>query len=252
MIPCHKKESTRERGNFQPISILSMLSKPLERHVSLSFSEHLRSHDLMYPNQSGFRTNHSCETTLINMTDKWLKAMDDGELVGAAFMDLSKAIDLVNHDVLRKKLAKYLISPQALQWFTTYLDNRTQQCLTLGALSSPLTLERGVPQGSILGPVLFSVYINDLPLSLGEANTDMYVDDTTLWSSSKSCNEIQQTLQSALNIIEQWLAVNHMVPNKLLIGTVQKLRHSGTDELGLYFDEIKLSEIKDEKLDEKN
>ena len=65
-----------------------------------------------------------------------------------------------------------------MQWFTSYLDNRTQQCLTLGALSSPLTLERGVPQGSILGPVLFSVYINDLPMSLGDANTDMYADDT--------------------------------------------------------------------------
>ena len=70
------------------------------------------------------------------------------------------------------------------------------------------TLEREVPQGSILGPVLFSVYINDLPVSLGEANTDMYADDTTLWSSSKSCNEIQQTSQNALNIIEQWFAVN--------------------------------------------
>ena len=75
-------------------------------------------------------------------------------------------------------------------------------------------------------------------MSLDEANTDIYVDDTTLWSSSKSCNEIQQTLQNTLNIIEQWLAVNHMVPNsvkkkKLLIGTVQKLRHSGTDKLDL-------------------
>ena len=165
----------------------------------------------------------------------------------------SKAFDLVNHDVLRRKLAKYLISPQALQWFTSYLDNRTQQCLTLGALSSPLTIERGVPQGSILRPVLFSVYINNLSLSLGEANTDMYADDTTLWSSSKSCNEIQQTLQSALNIIEQWLAANRMVPNcvktkKLLIGTVQNLRHSGTDELDLYLNETKLGEIKDQKL----
>ena len=89
VIPCHKKESTHERGNIRPISILSVLSKPLERHVSLSFFEHLRSHDLMYLNQSGFRVNHSSETALINITDKWLKAMDDDELVGAVFMDLS-------------------------------------------------------------------------------------------------------------------------------------------------------------------
>ena len=90
-------------------------------------------------------------------------------------------------------------------------------------------------------------------MSLGEANTDMYADDTTLWSSSKSCNEIQETLQNALNIIEQWLAVNRMVPNsvktkKILIGIVQKLRHSGAEELDLYLNETKLGEIKDEKL----
>ncbi|CAB4025078.1 Hypothetical predicted protein [Paramuricea clavata] len=202
VTPCHKKESTHERGNFRPISVLSMLSKPLERHVSLSFCEHLRSHDLLYLNQSGFRSHHSCETALINITDKWLKAMDDGELIGAVFMDFSKAFDLVNHDVLLRKLAKYHISQQALQWFTSYLDGRSQQCSVLGSLSSSLMLERGVPQGSILGPILFSIYINDLPMSLGEANADIYADDTTLWSSSKSCDEIQQTLQNALDITE--------------------------------------------------
>jgi hypothetical protein len=79
--------------------------------------------------------------------------MDDGELIGAVFMDFSKAFDLVNHDVLLRKLAKYHISRQALQWFTSYLDGRSQQCSILGSLSSPLMLERGVPQGTILGPI---------------------------------------------------------------------------------------------------
>ena len=234
-----------------------MLSKPLERHVSLSFCEHLRSHDLLYLNQSGFRSNHSCETAHINITDKWLKAMDDGELIGAVFMDFSKAFDLVNHDVLLRKLAKYHISRQALQCFTSYLDGRSQQCSILASLSSPLMLERGVPQGSILGPILFSIYINDLPMSLGEVNADIYADDTTLWSNSKSCDEIQQTLQNALDITEQWLTVNNMVSNttktkKLLIGTVQKLRHSDKDELDLYLNGTKLGEIKTKSFWESN
>ena len=115
--------------------------------------------------------------------------------------------------ILLKRLAKYHVSPQALQWFTSYLNGRSQQCSILGSLSSTLTLERGVPQGSILGPVLFSICINDLPLSLGGANTDIYSDDTTIWSTDKTCHEIEKTLQHALDTTEKWLAVNSMIPN---------------------------------------
>ena len=105
-------------------------------------------------------------------------------------MDLSKAFDLVNHDVLRSKLAKYQVSPEALEWFTSYLSNRSQQCYMSESLSSLLELKVGVPQGSILGPTLLSIYINDLPLSLNKAEVDIYADDTTIWSSGNTCEEI--------------------------------------------------------------
>lgn len=98
--PIYKRESTHDRTNFRPISVLSILSKPLERHVSLSYHQHLNMHNLLYAKQSAYRPNHSCETALISMTDNWLKAMDDSKLVGAIFLDLSKAFDLVNHDIL--------------------------------------------------------------------------------------------------------------------------------------------------------
>ena len=145
VTPIHKKESTHERGNFRPISVLPILSKPLKRHVSLALHEHLKTNKLLYINQSAYRANHSCETALLNITDKWLKEMDGSKLVATVFMDLSNSFDLVSHDVLRSKLAKYPVSPEALQWFTSYLSNRSQQCYMSGSLSSLLELKVGVP-----------------------------------------------------------------------------------------------------------
>ena len=253
VTPVHKKESTHQRGNFHPISVLPILSKPLERHVSLAFHEHLKTNKLLYINQSAYRANHSCETALLNITDKWLKEMDDSKLVGTVFMDLSKAFDLVNHDVLRSKLAKYHLSPKALEWFTSYLSNRSQRCFISGSLSSPLELKLGVPQGSILGPTLFSIYINDLPLALKKAEVDIYADDTTIWSSGNTCEEIQLKLQDTLDSAGKWFKANGMMPNttktkQLLIGTAQKLSHADKDSLDLLLNNTRLDEATDEKI----
>ena len=123
-----------------------------------------------------------------------------------------------------------------------------------GSLSSPLELKIGVPQGSILGPTLFSIYINDLPLSLNKAEVDIYADDTTIWSSGNTCEEIQQKLQNTLNNTERWFKANGMVPNTtktkhLLVGTVQnKLCHADKDSLDLLLNNTRLDEATDEKI----
>ena len=125
--------------------------------------------------------------------------MDNSKLVGSVFLDLRKVFDLVSQDILLSKIAKYLVSRPTLTWFGSYLCVRTQTYVISGVLSDPLTLTQGVPQGSIFDPVLFSLYINDLPLCLPASDVEIYSDGTTLWISDHSIDNIQRNLQNSLN-----------------------------------------------------
>ena len=117
------------------------------------------------------------------MTDTWLKAINEGKLVGCAMIDFRKAFDLVDHDLLLHKLRIYKFSETSLSWFKSYLDNRTQQVVINNSSSSSGDVVCGVSQGSILGPLLFLLFINDLPLSLknSSVSVDLYADDTTFY-----------------------------------------------------------------------
>jgi hypothetical protein len=196
----HKKDSIHVRDNYRPISVLPIISKPLEKHVSTALQDFLNSHNLLYKKQSAYRKYHSCETALLHITDKWLMAMDKDELIGTLFLDLSKAFDLIDHDILISKLKSYHIADNTLNWFQSYVCERSQKCAFLGSLSESMDLTHGVPQGSILGPLLFTLYTNDLPLSVNNTivnrgehdntNLELYADDTTIWHSGNSLNSI--------------------------------------------------------------
>lgn len=139
--------------------------------------------------------------------------MDNSELVGAVFLDLSKAFDLVNHAIFLVKLNKYHTGTNAMNWFRSYLTGRTQVASVSGVLSSHSNLDVGVPQGSILGPILFSIYMNDLPLLLKNTEVDIYADGTTIWSSGTNCTDIQNTLNDSRDKANSWFKLNRMIPN---------------------------------------
>ncbi|KAL4238884.1 hypothetical protein ACF0H5_003591 [Mactra antiquata] len=213
VTPIHKKGATSDKSNYRPISILPVLSKIIERHVAYHIKSYLEEHNLLYENQSGFRTNHSCETALISIVDRWISAINDNQYVGTVFLDLSKAFDLVNHSILIKKLTSFNFSPKSLQWFTSYLSNRCQKVCVSGKLSEPGHITCGVPQGSVLGPLLFIMYINDMPNELKDIFTDMFADDTTITAVGKSYNEVQNQLQNNIDKIFLWCQNNSMALN---------------------------------------
>ena len=148
-------------SNYRPISILLVVSKVTEKWVAEQFKNYLNlGHTPLHPMQFGFRTNHSTETANCFLLENIKLKLDKGGIVGAVFLDLKKAFDTVNHQILLSKLSSYNFSDEAMKWMESYLTNR-KQCVHIGnSYSSYLDCNIGVPQGSVLGPILFSLYIN--------------------------------------------------------------------------------------------
>ena len=149
--------------------------------------------------QSGFRSLHSTLTALLEATNAWSVNIDNGLLNGVVFIDLTKAFDTIDHEIILRKMSYLGVDQAAIKWFSSYLSGRTQRCNVSGKLSSARTLSCGVPQGSILGPLLFLIYINDLPNSLRGAVPRMFADDTNLTLSAKTLTELKLALTPELN-----------------------------------------------------
>ena len=194
--------------NYRPISVLPVASKLLERAVHQQLYQYLTEHQLLSAYQCGFRKNHSTESAAISFTDSIRRGMDQGLLTGSVFIDLRKAFDTVDHYILLRKLGNYGIYDRELAWFANYLKDRSQVVCYGNELSNPCSIISGVPQGSILGPLLFILFINDLPCTIKQCSVLMYADDTVLYYAARNVADIERVLNKELKLLNDWLVNN--------------------------------------------
>ena len=229
VIPLFKKGKAEDMDNYRPISILPVLSKIFEGAVHRQLYHHLRQHNILSPYHCGFRNCHSNEFAALSFTDTIHRGIDQGQLTGAVFIDLRKAFDTVDHGLLLDKLATVGVSGPEHEWFTGYLRNQTQVVEFHGVTSNPEGVSIGVPQGFILGPLLFILHdVNDLPEAVSECSILMYADDTVLFYSSSLVSTIEMKLNEELHKIERWhfrnsLFINVKMTEAMLFGTAPRL-----------------------------
>ena len=229
VVPLYKKGSRLDPGNYRPVSILSALSKLLERAVNSQLVNHLNSRNLLYEYQSGFRNRYSTDTCLINLTDYVRDEFKKGKMVGMVMIDLRKAFDTVDGDILINKLSAMGVT--SLDWFRSYLFDREQCTQVDGNQSSFSQVTCGVPQGSILGPTLFLCYVNDMSSCLN-CRLSLYADDSALIYSGNNATEIANFLSNELSSCKLWLIDNRLSlhvgkTESILFGTKRKIKVAG-------------------------
>ena len=209
VVPLYKKGNKSEVGNFRPVSILSIISKILERAVYSQLKAFLVKNNMLYDLQSGFRGNYSTDTCLIHLTDHIKTQTSKGLYTGMILLDLQKAFDTVDHSILCDKLKAMGIG--SVEWFQSYLSDRMQTVQVNDTYSNIEQITCGVPQGSILGPLLFLCYVNDMSLSISsDCKLMLYADDSAILFSHKDVNVISDRLGKELRSCSNWLIDNKL------------------------------------------
>ena len=244
VCPIHEKNDKSDCGNYRPISLLSNISKLFERVMYVRIEDFLKSSDILYKYQFGFRKQYSTNHALLSIIEKIRTSLDNKMYSCGIFIDLEKAFDTVNHQILLSKLDHYGIRVVADQWFSSYLSNRYQSVILNGEISARKPITCGVPQGSILGPLLFLIYINDMYLSVQSSMVYHFADDTNLMCSSKSLKKLRIALNKDLSLLYEWLCANRLSVNtgKTEFIVFRPPRHNLDIRLTLKFNKIKLFE----------
>ena len=213
VVPIHKDDSRLEMSNYRPISLLPTLSKIFEKLMYARLIGFFSKHNILYENQFGFQSNMSTEYAVNQVLNYIVETLEKNEIGVCIFLDFAKAFDTVNHEILLDKLEHYGIRGIALDWIKNYLTNR-MQCTEIGDTQSELELIKcGVPQGSVLGPLLFLIYINDIVNSSKLFNFTLFADDTSLYYSCKNTNNLENVINCELAKISDWLSANRLSLN---------------------------------------
>ena len=213
VIPIHKSGKKNDMSNYRPISLLSVFSKIYEKIMYQRVIAYLNKNNLLYNRQYGFRSGHSCEHALIDAQSHITKNLDKKETSLLLLLDFSKAFDMVDHKLLLKKLYWYGIRGTAHHWFESYLAHRKQYVGVNNHTSTIGELDHGVPQGSILGPLLFIIFINDMPNIFPGAHFIMYADDANIIISGKTIGEIEEKIKLLIPKLSNWVQGNMLKLN---------------------------------------
>ena len=217
VFPAHKKGDITIPDNYRPISLLTSISKLFEKVVFIQLYGYFQKYKLFFESQYGFREGHSTEYASLELIDRVINDIENKNISIAIFLDLSKAFDTLDHKILLYKLNYYGITNTELQWFSSYLTNRSQYVEFNNAKSNMLNITTGVPQGSILGPLLFLIYVNDINHTTSYFKFIMYADDTTLITTLQNNNAgiqaNQDDIHNNLDAVTEWLTLNKLSLN---------------------------------------
>lgn len=260
-----KKGDKCVAGNYRPVSLTSVVCKIMEKLVRNHVMSHMKMNDFFTNKQYGFIAGRSTTLQLLEVMDKWTEALDRGENIDCVYMDYQKAFDTVPHNRLIGKLRAYHISEQMINWIRSFLSGREQQVVVNGVESDWKPVTSGIPQGSVLGPLLFVIFINDLP-ELANSDIYLFADDTKIFNNIKSRTD-SETLQADLDKMSQWSDIwllkfhpekcKHMnicrnktkSHNQYSLGTTTLERIPSEKDIGVYIDdELKFEEHIGEKV----
>ena len=212
VIPIHKGNSPDDPNNYRPITLLSGINKIMEKVIHDRMYKFLENNNLIFKYQFGFRRNYSTSLALINVVEEIRQAIDEKKITLGIFLDLSKAFDLVNHDILLTKLEKIGIRGLPNSLIKSYLNARQQYVKINKSISKLQNVTLGVPQGSVLGPLLFLIYVNDLPKAT-TCNIKMFADDTSIFINGKDADKLKEQAEICLNDITKWFHANKLIVN---------------------------------------
>ena len=213
VIPIFKSKSRDDLANYRPISLLPILSKILEKVIHKRLYTFLDSGKILNEKQFGFRKKHSTTDAVTKFINDIGKSLDNKESVLAVYCDLSRAFDTINHEILLRKLQYYGIRGHALKWFLSYLTKRKQYVNYNGQNSEVKSINIGVPQGSVLGPLLFIIYVNDLPDCLTNTGSILFADDTTIYGHNMNIDDLFNVMTFELQSLMDWFNANKLSLN---------------------------------------
>jgi len=213
VIPIHKSGAKTNICNYRPVSLLPTLSKLFEKLMNIRFSHYIESNKILNEHQFGFRKGLNTSDAVVEFLDHAYSSLDAKKYMIAIFLDLSKAFDTLDHEILLMKLQHIGVDTNILQWFQSYLTNRSQLVCFNSIKSNVSKINTGVPQGSILGPILFLIYINDFGNACTSLKYIQFADDTTLFSSCENIGVLTESVNRNLQPIFEWLCVNKLSLN---------------------------------------